>query len=198
MKKYKPKNSLVKPKKKLGQHFLNSSEIAKKIVDCINYQNIDSIIEVGPGMGILTQHIINLNERAYFVEIDNESVEYLKENYPVIKDSIIEEDFLKLELSDFKSPIGIIGNFPYNISSQIIFKAIENRNVVHTVVGMFQLEVAKRICETPGSKTYGILSVLVQAFYNAEFILSLDPLQFTPPPKVNSGVIRLTRKINQH
>ena len=195
MKKYKPKNSLVKPKKKLGQHFLNSSEIAKKIVDCINYQNIDSIIEVGPGMGILTQHIINLNERAYFVEIDNESVEYLKENYPVIKDSIIEEDFLKLELSDFKSPIGIIGNFPYNISSQIIFKAIENRNVVHTVVGMFQLEVAKRICETPGSKTYGILSVLVQAFYNAEFILSLDPLQFTPPPKVNSGVIRLTRKI---
>ena len=164
MKKYKLKNSLVKPKKKLGQHFLNSSEIAEKIVDCINYQNIDSIIEVGPGMGILTQHIINLNKRAYFVEIDNESVEYLKENYPVIKDSIIEEDFLKLELSDFKSPIGIIGNFPYNISSQIIFKAIENRNVVHTIVGMFQLEVAKRICETPGSKTYGILSVLVQAF----------------------------------
>jgi 16S rRNA (adenine1518-N6/adenine1519-N6)-dimethyltransferase len=195
LKKYKLKNSLVKPKKKLGQHFLNSSEIAEKIVDCINYQNIDSIIEVGPGMGILTQHIINLNKRAYFVEIDNESVEYLKENYPVIKDSIIEEDFLKLELSDFKSPIGIIGNFPYNISSQIIFKAIENRNVVHTIVGMFQLEVAKRICETPGSKTYGILSVLVQAFYNAEFILSLDPLQFTPPPKVNSGVIRLTRKI---
>ena len=137
MKKYKLKNSLVKPKKKLGQHFLNSSEIAKKIVDCINYQNIDSTIEVGPGMGILTQHIINLNKRAYFVEIDNESVEYLKENYPVIKDSIIEEDFLKLELSDFKSPIGIIGNFPYNISSQIIFKAIENRNVVHTLVGMF-------------------------------------------------------------
>lgn len=194
MKKYKSKNSLVKPKKKLGQHFLNSSEIAKKIVDCIDSKSVDSIIEVGPGMGVLTHHIISLNKKAYFVEIDSESVDYLKENYPLIKNSIIEEDFLKLELSNFKSPIGIIGNFPYNISSQIIFKAIENRNLVHTLVGMFQLEVAKRICEGPGSKTYGILSVLVQAFYETEFIFSLDPLQFTPPPKVNSGVIKLTRK----
>ena len=194
MKKYKSKNSLVKPKKKLGQHFLNSSEIAKKIVDCIDSKSVDSIIEVGPGMGVLTHHIISLNKKAYFVEIDSESVDYLKENYPLIKNSIIEEDFLKLELSNFKSPIGIIGNFPYNISSQIIFKAIENRNLVHALVGMFQLEVAKRICEGPGSKTYGILSVLVQAFYETEFIFSLDPLQFTPPPKVNSGVIKLTRK----
>ena len=193
MKKYKPKNSLVKPKKKLGQHFLNSSEIAKKIVDCINVENINSVVEIGPGMGILTQYIIGLGNKTYFVEIDSESVEYLKENYPLIKKSIIEEDFLKLELSDFKNPIGIIGNFPYNISSQIIFKAIENRNIVHKLVGMFQLEVAKRICEGPGSKTYGILSVLVQAFYETEFMFSLDPLQFTPPPKVNSGVIRLTR-----
>ena len=194
MKKYKPKNSLVKPKKKLGQHFLNSSEIAKKIVDCLDTKSIESVVEIGPGMGILTQYIIGLGNKTYFVEIDSESVEYLKENYPLIKNSIIEEDFLKLELSNFKSPIGIIGNFPYNISSQIIFKAIENRTLVHTLVGMFQLEVAKRICEGPGSKTYGILSVLVQAYYETEFMFSLDPLQFTPPPKVNSGVIKLTRK----
>ena len=107
------------------------------------------------------------------------------------------EDFLKLELNNFKNPIGIIGNFPYNISSQIIFKAIENRKIVQTLVGMFQLEVAKRICEGPGSKTYGIISVLVQAYYKAEFIFSLDPFQFTPPPKVNSGVIKLTRKAQQ-
>ena len=194
MKKYKSKNSLVKPKKKLGQHFLNSSEIAKKIVDCLDTKSIESVVEIGPGMGILTQYIIGLGNKTYFVEIDSESVEYLKENYPLIKNSIIEEDFLKLELSDFKNPIGIIGNFPYNISSQIIFKAIENRTLVHTLVGMFQLEVAKRICEGPGSKTYGILSVLVQAYYETEFMFSLDPLQFTPPPKVNSGVIKLTRK----
>ena len=194
MKKYKPKNSLVKPKKKLGQHFLNSSEIAKKIVDCLDTKSIESVVEIGPGMGILTQHIIGLGNKTYFIEIDSESVGYLKENYPLIKNSIIEEDFLKLELSDFKNPIGIIGNFPYNISSQIIFKAIENRTLVHTLVGMFQLEVAKRICESPGSKTYGILSVLVQAYYETEFMFSLDPLQFTPPPKVNSGVIKLTRK----
>ena len=194
MKKYKSKNSLVKPKKKLGQHFLNSSEIAKKIVDCLDTKSIESVVEIGPGMGILTQYIIGLGNKTYFVEIDSESVEYLKENYPLIKNSIIEEDFLKLELSNFKSPIGIIGNFPYNISSQIIFKAIENRTLVHTLVGMFQLEVAKRICEGPGSKTYGILSVLVQAYYETEFMFSLDPLQFTPPPKVNSGVIKLTRK----
>jgi len=194
LKKYKPKNSLVKPKKKLGQHFLNSSEIAKKIVDCLDTKSIESVVEIGPGMGILTQHIIGLGNKTYFIEIDSESVGYLKENYPLIKNSIIEEDFLKLELSDFKNPIGIIGNFPYNISSQIIFKAIENRTLVHTLVGMFQLEVAKRICESPGSKTYGILSVLVQAYYETEFMFSLDPLQFTPPPKVNSGVIKLTRK----
>jgi 16S rRNA (adenine1518-N6/adenine1519-N6)-dimethyltransferase len=194
LKKYNSKNGLVKPKKKLGQHFLNSSEIAKKIVDCLDTKSIESVVEIGPGMGILTQYIIGLGNKTYFVEIDSESVEYLKENYPLIKKSIIEEDFLKLELSDFKNPIGIIGNFPYNISSQIIFKAIENRNLVHTLVGMFQLEVAKRICEGPGSKTYGILSVLVQAYYETEFMFSLDPLQFTPPPKVNSGVIKLTRK----
>ena len=148
-------------------------------------------------MGILTQHIIGLNKKAYFVEIDSESVKYLKENYTLIKDSIIEKDFLKLELTNFKNPIGIIGNFPYNISSQIIFKAIENRKIVQTLVGMFQLEVAKRICEGPGSKTYGIISVLVQAYYKAEFIFSLDPFQFTPPPKVNSGVIKLTRRAQQ-
>ena len=173
MKKYKPKNSLVKPKKKLGQHFLNSSEIAKKIVDCLDTKSIESVVEIGPGMGILTQHIIGLGNKTYFIEIDSESVEYLKENYPLIKNSIIEEDFLKLELSNFKSPIGIIGNFPYNISSQILFKVLENRNQVPEIVGMFQKEVAERITSPPGSKTYGVISVLLQAYYDMEYLLLL-------------------------
>jgi len=132
-------NSTVKPKKRLGQHFLESSEIAKKIVDCLDCNDINTIIEIGPGMGILTNHIIKLSKNSFFIEIDNESVEYLKKEFSVIEHSIIQEDFLKIDLKKFKSPLAIIGNFPYNISSQIVFKIIENKNTVETLVGMFQL-----------------------------------------------------------
>ena len=191
MKKY---NSTVKPKKRLGQHFLESSEIAKKIVDCLDCNDINTIIEVGPGMGILTNHIIKLSKNSFFIEIDNESVDYLKKQFSEIEQSIVQEDFLKIDLKKFKSPLAIIGNFPYNISSQIVFKIIENKNTVETLVGMFQLEVAKRICEKPGSKSYGILSVLVQAYYETSFEFLLEPTCVNPPPKVNSGVITLKRK----
>lgn len=191
MKKY---NSTVKPKKRLGQHFLESSEIAKKIVDCLDCNDINTIIEIGPGMGILTNHIIKLSKNSFFIEIDNESVDYLKKEFSEIEQSIIQEDFLKIDLKKFKSPLAIIGNFPYNISSQIVFKIIENKNTVETLVGMFQLEVAKRICEKPGSKSYGILSVLVQAYYETSFEFLLESTYFNPPPKVNSGVITLKRK----
>jgi 16S rRNA (adenine1518-N6/adenine1519-N6)-dimethyltransferase len=190
----KKSNSLVKPKKKLGQHFLKSSDVAKKIVDCLNTNNICSILEVGPGMGILTEHIIDLNKESFFVEIDKESIVFLKEKFKGIDKNIIEEDFLKIDLKNFKSPIGVIGNFPYNISSQIVFKIIENRDLVDKLIGMFQLEVAKRICENPGTKSYGILSVLVQAFYDTKFEFMLGPKHFNPPPKVDSGVISLKRK----
>ena len=178
----------VKPKKYLGQHFLKDSNISKKL---------NSIIEIGPGMGILTQHLINSKTKTYFIEIDKESITYLNNVFPEIKDSIINEDFLKIDLAQFKAPIGLIGNFPYNISSQILFKLIENREKIEELVGMFQFEVAKRICAPPGSKTYGILSVLVQAFYSAEFLFALSPHHFNPPPKVNSGVIKLTKKNTQ-
>ena len=191
MKKY---NSTVKPKKKLGQHFLKSSEIAKKIVDCLDCNDINTIIEIGPGMGILTNHIIKLSKNSFFIEIDNESVDYLKKEFIEIENSIVQEDFLKIDLKKFKSPLAIIGNFPYNISSQIVFKIIENKNTVETLVGMFQLEVAERICEKPGSKSYGILSVLVQAYYKTDFKFLLEPNYFNPPPKVNSGVITLKRR----
>ena len=186
----------VKPKKYLGQHFLNDSNISKKIVHNLTSNKLKSILEIGPGMGILTQHLINSKTETFFVEIDKDSIVYLNKVYPKIQNSIINEDFLKLKLNKFKAPIGLIGNFPYNISSQILFKLIENRDKVEELVGMFQLEVAQRVCAPPGSKTYGILSVLIQAFYSAEFLFSLSPNHFNPPPKVNSGVIRLTKKSN--
>ena len=184
----------LKPKKRLGQHFLKDSNIAKKIVDGLNNNDLNCIIEIGPGMGILTDHLIRFKKKIKLVEIDSESVKYLNEKYFDLNEHIIEKDFLKINLKEFDSPIGIIGNFPYNISSQILFKLLENKNVVDQLVGMFQLEVAKRVCAPPGSKTYGILSVLVQAFYDTEFLFSLSPDYFSPPPKVNSGVIKLIKK----
>lgn len=186
----------IKAKKKLGQHFLKDSDIAKKIVEALNINNLNSIIEIGPGMGILSDHLILLKKKTFFVEIDKDSIIYLNDKYSQLKEYIIEDDFLKIDLKRFNSPIGLIGNFPYNISSQILFKLIENREIVDELVGTFQLEVAKRVCELPGSKTYGILSVLVQAFYEAEFLFSLSPNYFSPPPKVNSGVIKLVKKNN--
>lgn len=176
---------------------MKDSNISKKIVEGLVSKKLNSIIEIGPGMGILTQHLINSKTKTYFIEIDKESITYLNNVFPEIKDSIINEDFLKIDLAQFKAPIGLIGNFPYNISSQILFKLIENRGKIEELVGMFQFEVAKRICAPPGSKTYGILSVLVQAFYSAEFLFSLSPHHFNPPPKVNSGVIKLTKKNTQ-
>ena len=184
----------VKPKKHLGQHFLKDFNVSKKIADSLISKKLKNIIEIGPGMGILTQHLIINKTQTFFIEIDKESIIYLNKKFPEIKKSIINEDFLKLDLTKFEPPIGLIGNFPYNISSQILFKLIENRDKIDELVGMFQLEVAKRICAIPGSKTYGILSVLTQAFYSTELLFSLEPHYFNPPPKVDSGVIRLTRK----
>ena len=177
---------------------MKDSNISKKIVEGLISKNLNSIIEIGPGMGVLTQHLINSETKTYFIEIDKESIKYLNNVFPEIQDSTINEDFLKIDLSQFKAPIGLIGNFPYNISSQILFKLIENREKIDELVGMFQFEVAKRVCAQPGSKTYGILSVLVQAFYTAEFLFSLSPHHFNPPPKVDSGVIRLTKKTTQY
>jgi 16S rRNA (adenine1518-N6/adenine1519-N6)-dimethyltransferase len=187
---------MIKPKKSLGQNFLNDNNILNKIIHLSEITN-NNIIEIGPGTGNLTKKIIEQKPKSLIlIEKDSDLIEYLKNEFVNYKSlRIFNEDILKFKLEKkIKKNTIIIGNLPYNISSQIIFKAIENRNLVHTLVGMFQLEVAKRICEGPGSKTYGILSVLVQAYYETEFMFSLDPLQFTPPPKVNSGVIKLTRK----
>ena len=176
---------------------MKDSNISKKIVESLISKKLKSILEIGPGMGILTQYLINKKPETFFIEIDKDSIMYLDKMYPKIKNSIIHDDFLKISLDQFKTPIGLIGNFPYNISSQILFKLIENRKNIEELVGMFQLEVANRVCASPGSKTYGILSVLVQAFYFTEFLFDLDPSHFNPPPKVNSGVIRLTKKDDQ-
>ena len=184
----------LKPKKYLGQHFLKDSNISKKISTSLISKSSQTIIEIGPGMGILTQYLISKKTQTYFVELDKDSISYLNKIFPKIKKSIIHSDFLKIDLTKFNSPIGLIGNFPYNISSQILFKMIENRDRIDELVGMFQLEVAKRVCSKPGSKTYGILSVLVQAFYNTELLFKLEPSYFNPPPKVDSGVIRLNKK----
>ena len=176
---------------------MKDSNISKKIVESLISKKLKSILEIGPGMGILTQYLINKKPETFFIEIDKDSIMYLDKMYPKIKNSIIHDDFLKISLDQFKTPIGLIGNFPYNISSQILFKLIENRKNIEELVGMFQLEVANRVCASPGSKTYGILSVLVQAFYVTEFLFDLNPSHFNPPPKVNSGVIRLTKKDDQ-
>ena len=186
----------VRAKKHLGQHFLKDENIAKKIADTLSLKGYDTVLEIGPGMGVLTKYLLQKKIKTFVVEIDTESVEYLKTHYLNLSNNIISEDFLKLNLSSYfnDEPIAIIGNFPYNISSQIVFKTIENKHRVPEFSGMFQKEVAERICEKPGSKTYGILSVLTQAFYNAEYLFTVPPSVFNPPPKVDSGVLRLTRK----
>jgi 16S rRNA (adenine1518-N6/adenine1519-N6)-dimethyltransferase len=185
----------VRAKKHLGQHFLKNQEIAKKIVDSLTQDVPNTILEIGPGMGVLTQYLLNIyNDNLFVIEIDSESVKYLKNNYPALSPNIIEADFLKYNLKDsFENPIGIIGNFPYNISSQILFKMIDNRDLIPQLVGMFQKEVAERIAAGPGSKTYGILSVLLQTYFNVEYLFTVDEDVFDPPPKVKSGVIRVTR-----
>lgn len=182
----------VKAKKFLGQHFLTDESIARRIVDSLS-ETSHRVIEIGPGMGVLTKYLITRSEADFLVvEIDRESVAYLHDHYPTLH--IIEGDFLKLDLSSlFQNTFTIIGNFPYNISSQILFKVFDNRSNVTEVVGMFQKEVAERVAAGPGSKTYGILSVLLSAFYNIEYLFTVNENVFNPPPKVKSAVIRMTR-----
>ncbi len=191
--------SRVKPKRNLGQHFLNDSNIARKIAATLSGEGYGSVLEIGPGMGILTGFLIERNFPDFrVIEIDNESVHYLKLNFPGLK-NIITGDFLTFDLGNFfNDNLAIIGNFPYNISSQIFFKVLDHRNKVTEVCGMLQKEVAERICAPPGSKTYGILSVFLQAFYTAEYLFSVSNKVFSPQPKVQSGVIRLRRNQVEH
>lgn len=182
----------VRAKKSLGQHFLNDLNIAGKIADSLSREKLAAIIEIGPGMGVLTQFLLNDSIPFNAIEIDNESVEFLRKKYPD-KDFVIGGDFLKMDLSQFKSPLGIIGNFPYNISSQIFFKVLDHKDHVQEVVCMIQKEVAERIAANHGNKTYGILSVLLQAYYNIEYLFTVHEHSFNPAPKVKSAVIRLYR-----
>lgn len=185
----------VRPKKHLGQHFLTDQNIAQNIADTLSEKGYNEVLEIGPGMGVLTQYLLQKPFTTHVIEIDSESVDYLKTHYTKLENNIIEGDFLKLRLCDyFQDQVAVIGNFPYNISSQILFKVIEQREWVPEFAGMFQKEVAERICEKPGSKAYGILSVLAQAFYDCEYLFNVSRFVFDPPPKVASGVIRLTRK----
>ncbi|MAO72278.1 MAG: 16S rRNA (adenine(1518)-N(6)/adenine(1519)-N(6))-dimethyltransferase [Flavobacteriales bacterium] len=180
----------VSAKKHLGQHFLNEPSIAKNIVNQLEYKNKD-LLEIGPGMGILTQFLYNKNINFKVIEIDSESVFYLRLNYPEL--NIIEGDFLKLNLEEItKNKLSLIGNFPYNISSQILFKVFENRDKITEVIGMFQKEVAERVACTKGKKK-GILSVFLQAFYNIDYCFTVNEYVFTPAPKVKSGVIKMIR-----
>ncbi|MFY0628904.1 MAG: 16S rRNA (adenine(1518)-N(6)/adenine(1519)-N(6))-dimethyltransferase RsmA [Flavobacteriaceae bacterium] len=195
----------VRAKKHLGQHFLKDEDIAKKIADSLIGNEYQNILEIGPGMGVLTKYLLQREAKITVMELDSESVAYLQDDFKKEhvnldtssnKFEIIEGDFLKQDLTSFfqQKQVAIIGNYPYNISTQIVFKAIENREYVPEFSGMFQKEVAQRIAEKEGSKTYGILSVLTQAFFDAEYLFTVPPTVFNPPPKVDSGVIRLTRK----
>ena len=186
----------VSPKKKLGQHFLNDLNIAQKIADLLQDQFCENILEIGPGTGVLTRFLIPYSQNLKLVEIDTESVAYLNQRYPKFQKNILSEDFLKMDLSKVyeNQNFSIIGNFPYNISSQIVFKALEYRQYVPFFCGMFQKEVAQRICEKPGTKAYGILSVLCQTYFHTQYHFSVPPGVFSPPPKVDSGVLSLQRK----
>lgn len=186
---------LVKPKKFLGQHFLKDLSIAKDIADTVDACPDIPVLEVGPGMGVMTQFLIQKPRLTKVVEIDFESVAYLRENYPQLEENIIEDDFLKMHLDRTfdGGPFVLTGNYPYNISSQIFFKMLDYKDLIPCCTGMIQKEVAERIAATPGSKTYGILSVLIQAWYSVEYLFTVHEHVFNPPPKVKSAVIRMTR-----
>lgn len=188
----------VKAKKHLGQHFLKDESIAKKIADSLDASHYNDVLEIGPGMGVLTKYLLQNDYDLHVIEIDRESVEYLGLNFPALENRIISQDFLKYNINEIfdGKQFAIIGNFPYNISTQIVFRALEYRNQIPEFAGMFQKEVAQRICEKKGTKAYGILSVLVQAFYDAEYLFTVNEDVFIPPPKVKSGVLRLRRKEN--
>ena len=183
----------VRAKKHLGQHFLNDQNIAERIVESLLREDLP-VLEVGPGTGVLTRLLLRGSRPVRFVEIDAEAAAYLSDTFPDIRGRLIQGDFLSLPLRDiFSTPFSIIGNFPYNISSQIFFRVLEHRDLIPEVVCMIQKEVAERIAAPPGSKTYGILSVLLQAYYDIEYLFTVDEQQFDPPPAVQSAVIRLVR-----
>lgn len=181
-------------KKSLGQHFLKDAEICKKIVVALQDNPFNRLLEVGPGAGALTKHLLTLQEIDLLaVELDDEKVAYLHATYPSLKGKIINDSILTID-APFEEDFTVVGNFPYNISSQILFKVLEWKDRVPVMIGMFQKEVAERIVSGPGSKVYGILSVLVQTYYDVEYLFDIPPESFNPPPKVMSGIIRLTRK----
>lgn len=188
----------VQPKKHLGQHFLRNDSICADIAAAITFHGqYTHVLEVGPGMGALTRHLKPLNASLQVVEIDRESVQYLLQSRLLEPDQILSEDFLRMNLTErFSAPLAVVGNFPYNISSQIVFKVLEHKDLVHELVGMFQKEVAERFATGPGSKEYGVTSVLAQAYYDIEYLFTVHEHEFIPPPKVKSGVIRMRRKFN--
>ncbi|MEG1589922.1 16S rRNA (adenine(1518)-N(6)/adenine(1519)-N(6))-dimethyltransferase RsmA [Chryseobacterium sp.] len=184
----------VKAKKHLGQHFLTDENIAQKIVEGLSFESYENVLEVGPGMGVLTKYLIEKEQKLYLAEIDTESIEYLKKHYEKITEDSFVGDFLKHDFAGLNNEqIAIIGNFPYNISSQILFKIIDHYELIPEMVGMFQKEVAERTAAVPRTKDYGILSVLIQAYYDVKYLFTVHENVFNPPPKVKSGVIRLTR-----
>lgn len=184
----------VKAKKNLGQHFLKEKEIARRIAATLDGYPSLPVLEVGPGTGVLTEFLLENRRDLTVVEIDRESVAYLKEHYPILEGKILEQDFLRMDLSQyFDTPFCIIGNYPYNISSQIFFKVLDNKDSVPCCSGMIQKEVAERMIASPGSKAYGILTVLLQAWYDVEYLFTVNEQAFIPPPKVKSAVVRLTR-----
>lgn len=190
----------VKPKKHLGQHFLRNDEICHRIAEALSIsEQYNSILEIGPGTGALTRFLTGRGDKSLFLsEIDQESIAWLQVHFPELNNRILKEDILRLPLQErINGQVAIIGNFPYNISSQILFWALDHREQIPILVGMFQKEVALRIAGTHGNKDYGILSVLIQAYYDAEYLFSVDEKEFDPPPKVKSGVIRLIRKTEQ-
>ncbi|MAI83096.1 MAG: ribosomal RNA small subunit methyltransferase A, partial [Flavobacteriales bacterium] len=187
-----------KHKKKFGQNFLINKNLSTKIASYIDVKNCDSLIEIGPGLGSLTKEIINIDiAEKKFIEIDRDCVDYLQKSITEINGNVINEDFLKIDLNIFKSPMVIVGNFPYNISNQILFKIYENRDIVQSMVGMFQFEVAERICSPKGSKKYGVLSVLIQAYFNVEMKIKIRPNNFYPAPKIDSAVIKIVKDRDQ-
>ena len=190
----------LKPKKSYGQHFLKSDSIATKIVDSLNPQNeYQGVLEVGPGKGVLTKLLHDKYDNFFAIEADEDMVQYLTNAYPSLSNQIIFADFLKFNLSTIfpDQQFALIGNFPYNISSQIIFKLLKNRQFIPEMVGMFQKELAQRIIAEPGSKTYGVISVFAQAYYSGHYLFQVKNTHFSPPPKVQSAVIRLKRLANQ-
>jgi 16S rRNA (adenine1518-N6/adenine1519-N6)-dimethyltransferase len=186
-------------KKSLGQHFLKDEEVLAKITDAIgDMDRFETVIEIGPGMGALTKHLLNKKPRNFFVvELDERWAHYLEQTFPQLKGRIIGEDFLKADLKFMRYPAHVVGNFPYNISSQIIFKILDNRDVVQQMTGMFQKEVGQRIIAPAGTKDYGVISVLTQAWYEGKYLFDVSPDCFEPPPKVVSGVIQLIRRRNK-